>query len=53
MEYHILYDFGTCTPFIEKSSEHSKGLYKLKLLTNVNINLTYFLGGNMNCVLNV
>ena len=40
MKYHILHDFGTSTSFKEKSSDHFKDLQKLKLLTNVDVNLT-------------
>ena len=52
MKYQILHDFRTSTPFKEKSSDHSD-LLKLKLLTNLNANLTSFLGGIMNYVVNV
>ena len=48
MKYQILHDFRTPTPFKEKSSDHFKDLYKLKLLTNFNVNLTSFLGGVIN-----
>ena len=45
MRYHILHDFGTYTPFKEKFSDHFKDLHKVKLLTNLDINLTSFPGG--------
>ena len=48
MKYHILHDFGTSTPFKEKSSNQFKDLYKMELLTNFVVNLTSFLGGVMN-----
>ena len=35
MEYHILHDFRTSTPFKEKSSNHFKDLH-----TNFDVNLT-------------
>ena len=53
MKYHILHDFRTFTPFKEKSSNHFKGIHKLKLPTNVDVNLTSFLGGVLNYVSNV
>ena len=53
MKYHILHDFGTSTPFKEKSSHHFKDLHKLKLLTNFVGNLTSSLGGVIYYVLNV
>ena len=52
MKYHILHDFGSSTPFKEKSSDRSKDLYKLKLLTNFDIKMTSLLGGVLNNVLN-
>ena len=48
MKYHVLHDFITSTPFVEKSSDHFKYIYKLKLLTNFDISLTSFLVGVMN-----
>ena len=45
MKYHILHDFRTSTPFEEKSSDNLKNLQKLKLLTNLDVKLTSFLGG--------
>ena len=53
MKYHILHDYITSTPFTEKSPDHFKDLHKLKLLTDFDDNLTSFLGGVMNYVLNV
>ena len=52
MKYHILHDYGTFTPFKEKSSDRFKELHKLRLLTNIYVNLTSFLGGITNYVLN-
>ena len=51
--YHILHDFRASTPFWEKSSDHFKGLRKLKLLTNFDVNLTSSLGGVANYVSNI
>ena len=48
MKYHVLHDFITSTLFEEKSSDHFKDIYQLKLLTNFDISLTSFLGGVMN-----
>ena len=48
MKYQILYDFESPTPFEEKSSDHFKGLYKLKLLTNFDVNRTSLPGEVMN-----
>ena len=48
MKYHVLHDFITSTPFEEKSFDHFKDIYKLKLLTNFDISLRSFLGGVMN-----
>ena len=53
MKYHILQDFRASTPFMEKSSHHFKDFHKLKFLTNFNANLTSFLEGVINYVLNV
>ena len=53
MKYHILLDFGTSIPLMEKSSDHFKDLHKLKLLTNFDVDLTSFLGGIINYVFNV
>ena len=47
-KYHILQDFKTSTQFDEKFSDHFKDLYKLKLLQNLDVNLTSFLGGVIN-----
>ena len=48
MKYHNFHDFGTPTPLKEKSSDH-----KLKLLKKFDVNLTSFLEGVMDNVLNV
>ena len=47
MKYHVWHNFIT-SPFEEKSSDHFKDIYKLKLLANFDISLTSFLGGVMN-----
>ena len=44
MNYHILCDHRTSTPFKEKSSSHFWDLCKMKLLTNFDVNLTSVLG---------
>ena len=53
MKYLILHDFRTSASFKEESSDHFKDLHKLKPLTNSDFNLTSFLGGAINYVLNV
>ena len=53
MEYHILHNIRTSTPFKDKSSEDFKDIHKLKLLTNFDSNLKSFLGGVAKYVLNV
>ena len=53
MKYHILHVFRTFTIFKEKSSDHFKDIYKLKLLINSDVNLTSFLGVVPNYVLNL
>ena len=53
MKYHFLHEFRISTPFKEKSSDEFKDLYKLKLLTNFDVNLTSLLGGVANCVQNI
>ena len=53
MIYHILHVFRASTAFKEKSSNHFEDLYKLKLLTNLDGNMTLFLGGVPNYVLNL
>ena len=52
MKYHIFHDFRICTLFKKTSFDHLKDLNKLKLLRNFNVNLTLFLGGVINHVLN-
>ena len=47
MTYHILHDFRASTSFQEKSSDYFKDLYKLKLLTNFEINLASSLTCNI------
>ena len=42
--------FRTSTALKEKFSNHFKDIYKLKLLTNFDANLTSFLGGVANYV---
>ena len=53
MKYHILHVFRTCIEFIKKSSYHFKDIYKLKLLTSFDVNMTPFLKGVTNYVLNL
>ena len=43
MAYHTMHDFGTSTLLKEKSSDHLKNLYEMKLVTNFYVNLTSFL----------
>ena len=51
MKYHILQVFETSIEFIKKSSDHFKDIYKLKLLTSFDVNMTSFLKGVPNYVL--
>ena len=53
MRYYFLHDFRISTSCKEKSSDHFKDLHRLKLLTNFDINLTSFLGGGIDYVLNL
>ena len=53
MKYHILHDFRAPTPLKEKFCDCYKDVYKLKILINVDVNLTSFLGGVMNYVFNL
>ena len=53
MKYHILHVFRTSTAFKEKSSNHFKENYKLKLVTNFDVKMTSFPGGVSNYVLNL
>ena len=48
MKYHILHHFRTSTLFKEISSQHSRDLNKMELVTNFDVNLTSSLGGVMN-----
>ena len=50
MNYHILQVFETSVEFIKKSSDHFRGIYKLKLLTSFDVNMTSFLKGVPNYV---
>ena len=52
MKNHILHVSGNSTGFKEKSSDYFKDIYKLKLQTNFDVNMTSFLGGVPNYVLN-
>ena len=45
MKYHTLHDLRTSSPFKEKLSDQFKDFDKLKLLTNVDLNLTQSPGG--------
>ena len=53
MKYHIFHVSETSIEFIEKSSDHVKDMYKLKLLTSFYVNMTLFLNGVPNYVLNL
>ena len=53
MKYHILQVFKTSIEFIRKSSDHFEDIYKLKLLTSFYVNITSFLKGVPNYVLNL
>ena len=53
MKYRILHVIKTSTPLKENSSDHFKDLNKLKPLTSFDVNLTSFLGGVPNYVLNI
>ena len=53
MKYHILHVFRTSIEFRKKSSVHFTDIYKLKLLTNFNVNMMSFLKGVPNYVLNL
>ena len=52
MKYLILHVFRTPIEFIKKSSDHFKDIYKLELLTSFDVNMTSFLKGVPNYVLN-
>ena len=52
MNYYTWHVFRISTPFKEKLSDHFKGLRKLKLLTNSDVNLITSLVGIANTVLN-
>ena len=53
MKYHVLYVFITSTALKEKSSDHFKDIYKMKLVTNFDVNMMSFLGGVPNYVINI
>ena len=53
MKYHIFHPFKTSIEFIEKLSDHFKDIYKLKVLTSFDVNMTPFLNGVPNYVLNL
>ena len=53
MKCHILQVFKTSIQFIKKSSDHFKDIYKLKLMTSFDVNMTSFLKGIPNYVLNL
>ena len=53
MKYPILQVFETSIEFRKKSSDHFKDIYKLKLLTSFDVNMTSFLKGVPNSVLNL
>ena len=52
MKYDILQVFKTSIKYIKKSSDHFKDIYKLKLLTSLDVYMTSFLNGVSNYVLN-
>ena len=53
MKYHILHVFRTSTAFREKYPDYFKDIYKLKLLTNFDVNMMPFVGGVPIYVLNL
>ena len=53
MKYHILQVFKTSIEFVKKSSDHFEDIYKLKLLTSFDVNVTSFLEGVPNYLLNL
>ena len=53
LTYHILHVFRTSTEFIKKSPDHFKDIYKLKLLTSFDVNMTSLLKEVPNYVLNL
>ena len=53
MKYHIFYVFKISIEFRKKSSDHFTDIYKLKLLTSFDVNMTSFLKGVPNYVVNL
>ena len=53
MKYHMCRIFDLPLHLRKKSSDQSKDLCKLKLLSNFDVNLTSFQGGIVSSVLNV
>ena len=53
MKYHILQVFKTSIEFMKKSSDHLKDIYKLKLQTSFDVNMTPFLKGVPNYAVNL
>ena len=53
MKCHIFQVFKTSIELIKKSSDHFKDIYKLKLLKSFDVNITSFLKGVPNYVLNL
>ena len=53
MKYHIFQVVKTSIELIEKYSDYFKDIYKLKLLTSFDVNMTSFLKGVPNYVLNL
>ena len=53
MKYHILQVLKTSIEFMRKSSDHFEDIYKLKLLTSFDVNVTSFLKGVPNYALNL
>ena len=53
MKYDIFQVFKTSIEFIKTSSDHFKDIYRLKLPTSFDVNMTSFLKGLPNYVLNL
>ena len=53
MKHHIFQVYKASIEFIEKSTDHFKDIYKLKLLTSFDVNMTSFLKRVPNYVLNL
>ena len=53
MKYHIFKVFKTSIEFIKKSSDLFKDIYKLRLLTSFDVNMSSFIKGVPNYVSNI